>query len=381
MIRHQIGLLRLSGSVQKKILALLDATEKDVADAVKRRLKRGLSVSSQQATINAIKGIRSKAWEKSATVWRDEMRALAQAEPEFLSTALKTVAPVTLDLVIPSIATLNAIVVKSPFEGKVLKEWAKSVAAADIARLEQQIRIGVTQGESAALIARRLVGSVQQGGRNGATEITRQNAAAITRTAINGISNQAKRAFYVANSDLFSEELYVATLDARTTPICQSLDGKFFPIGKGPIPPLHFNCRSLRVASLNGEAIGTRPMNASTRRQLLGEYTKGKSFTAATRDALPRGHKTAFDTFARQRVRELTGVVDAKVTYQEFLTRQSTAFQNEVLGPTRGKLFRSGGLPLTKFVNRQGDELTLAQLASSDKNAFIKAGLNPEDFR
>ncbi|KKL14097.1 hypothetical protein LCGC14_2519140, partial [marine sediment metagenome] len=32
VIRHQIGLMRLSGSISKKVIALLDATEADMAN-------------------------------------------------------------------------------------------------------------------------------------------------------------------------------------------------------------------------------------------------------------------------------------------------------------------------------------------------------------
>jgi len=38
--------------------------------------------------------------------------------------------------------------------------------------------------------------------------------------------------------------VYVATLDTRVSRICASLDGQVFPIGSGPRPPQHPNCRS-----------------------------------------------------------------------------------------------------------------------------------------
>lgn len=40
---------------------------------------------------------------------------------------------------------------------------------------------------------------------------------------------------------------YSAILDGRTTAICQGLHGKKFRSGTEPIPPLHFNCRSLLI--------------------------------------------------------------------------------------------------------------------------------------
>jgi hypothetical protein len=56
-------------------------------------------------------------------------------------------------------------------------------------------------------------------------------------------------------------------------------------------------------------------------------------------------------------------------------------FQNDTLGITKAKLFREGGLNLDKFVNRNGDELTLAQLAEREAAAFRAAGLDPDKYR
>ncbi|AAT69538.1 minor head protein-like [Alphaproteobacteria phage PhiJL001] len=381
MIRHQIGLLRVSGRVRQRIFEILDATERDIADQIKRRLAKGATTARLEALIKAVRALRSEAWKKSAEVWREEMLSVAREEPKFLSQALRTVSPVQLDLTLPAADLLQSIVTTRPFEGQTMRQWASNIRNSDLRRIERAIRIGVTQGEPTNAIARRVIGTVRQRGRDGVTQITRRNAEAITRTAINGIANQAKREFYKANATLFEEEIYVATLDSRTTPICRSLDGQRFAIGEGPIPPLHFNCRSLRVAAIDGDAIGSRPQRQFTQRQLLREYARSRGIKAPTRRAdLPRGHKGEFDSFARTRIRQLTGTVDAKVSYQDWLTRQSTEFQDDVLGKTRARLFRKGGLRLDRFVNRQGDEIPLADLARRETSAFRAAGLDPEDF-
>jgi len=380
IIRHQIGLLRVSGKIRNDVVAILDATEADIAEQIRRRLKNSQSISRQTALIESIRAIRNEAWRKSAAVWREEIIDVAKAEPAFMAQALKTVAPVTLDLALPAASTLTTIATQKPFEGKLLREWSKDIARADLGRIEQAIKIGITQGESSAAIARRVVGTVAQKGKDGVTEITRRQANAITRTAVMGVTNQAKREFYNENAALFDSEIYVATLDSRTTPICQSLDGNKYPVGEGPIPPMHIQCRSTRVASVDGEAIGTRPYKATTEQELVREYNRANGTTATSRSALPRGHKGQFDSFARQRIREKTGTLDAKVTYQDWLTRQSKEFQGDVLGQTRAKLFRDGNLKLDKFVNRRGDEIPLSVLAQKEASAFRAAGLNPEDF-
>lgn len=388
LVRHQILLLRMSGAIRARIQGLLDATEADIREKIMARLANaggGLTSPAEvrrlDALLSVIRTIRLKAWSQIDEAWVEEVLAVAQAEPEFMSGIVKTVVPVQLTLALPAPELLSAIVTSNPFEGRTLKQWAQSLAAEDLRRIENSIRVGMVQGESTNEIARRVVGTARLRGVDGVTEITRRGAEAITRTAVNHVSNQARQAFLHANSDLFDEEQYVATLDSRTTPVCRANDGKRFPVGKGPIPPLHFRCRSLRVAVLLGDVLGNRPAKPVTERMLLREWSQQNGITApSSRAGLPYGTKTAYDQFARRRIRELTGQVPGKTTYQQWLTRQSAAFQDEVLGPTRARLFRKGGLTLDRFVNRAGDEIPISQLAKAHADAFRAAGLDPEDF-
>ena len=96
------------------------------------------------------------------------------------------------------------------------------------------------QGEGSSTIARRVVGTRSLRGRDGVTQITRRQTEAITRTATIHFSNSARQEFLLENSDVFQKEVYVATLDGRTTLICMSLDGKRFNVGEGSMPPVHF---------------------------------------------------------------------------------------------------------------------------------------------
>ena len=387
LVRHQIGLLRLSSSLRNKVVKLLDDTEADMASMIRKRLakSKGLSTPADVAKLakllERLRKTRLSAWDKATDAWFQELREMARGEPSLIDGILKTVVPVSIDTSLPAISTLTSMINHHPFEGKTLRSWASQIRQADIRRIEDQIRIGLVQGETSDAIARRVVGTASLRGRNGVTEITRRNAEALTRTAVNAFSNQAKREFYLANKDVFEEELYVATLDARTTPVCRANDGKVFPVGKGPLPPLHFNCRSLRVALINGVAIGRRPARPFTEKMLVREFAKREGIEGATtRAKLPRGTKGRYDDYAAGRIRELTGTVPAKLTYQQWLSRQSAAFQDDVLGRTKGRLFRRGDLTLDKFVNRAGDEIPLSQLARKARDAFIKAGLDPEDF-
>lgn len=385
LVRHQILMLRLGQGMRMRIQRLLDKTEEDIADRIRSRLlnSTGLQTAADlrrlETLLAMIRRARLDAWSQVTELWLEELVELSRQEPELLRGIIQTVAPVTLTFAMPTVEQLRALVTSSPFKGQTLARWASTIAQADLRRIEDQIRVGMIAGEGSAAIARRVVGSARLRGTDGVTQITRREAEGITRTAVAHISNMARREFILLNADLFSEELFVATLDSRTTPICRSLDGHHYAVGKGPIPPLHFHCRSLRVPSLNGLALGSRPFRASTRQQLLREFAEEEDLPSvpASRDAVPRGMKGRFDAFSRRRIRELTGQVPAKTTYQEWLSAQSASFQDDVLGPTRGALFRRGGLTLDQFVDQTGREVPLADLARLHAEAFRAAGLDP----
>lgn len=388
MIRHQVGLLRFSAGLGRRLNELLDATEADLRSQVriKMRGRAGLrspaQVQRMERLLAEIREIRARAFDEVEAAMVDEMRALVAAEPRFVDGILRTVLPVSITTTLPDASRLAALVRTMPFQGQNIREHVRHIRAADLRRLEIQVRIGLVQGESLPAIARRLVGTVALRGRNGVTEITRKQAVSLARTAVSAFANAATREWAISNAEIVDRDLFVATLDSRTTPICRALDGETFPIDQVyPQLPLHFGERSRRIPFVDAEAVGMRPMNPTTERGLLREYSELQGIAApATRDGLPRGQKGKFDQFARARVRELIGRVPAKTSYQEWLGRQSAAFQDDILGPTRGRLFRRGGLTLDRFVDARGLEKSLEQLAIDEAAAFRAIGLDPEDF-
>lgn len=377
MLRNQIYLFRLSGTIKRDTEALLDATARDIREKVAAKLKkaraRGAPTPAELEWLERyIRSVRMGGWEQISTNWVREMAALAKTETRNFAGVINVISPTTLVLAIPDARALSRIATSNPFEGRTLREWARAQADADVTRILNQVRIGMLQGETIPQMTARL---------NGVADLTKRQASAIVRTAVNFIGNEARDAFISENAELFSGERFVATLDARTTAVCRGHDGKQFPVGQGPKPPLHFNCRSLRVPTLNGEALGQRPAKPHTERQLLRDFAAENDLDVPrTRNGLPHGFKGAFDKWARQRIRDLTARVPSATSYQSWLERQSRAFQDDVLGPTRAKLFRSGKLTLDKFVDTAGNELTLAQLARRHADAFRAAGLDPEDF-
>ena len=386
LIRHQIGLLRLSGSIRNELWVILDQTEKDLIARIKKGRKHGFDSPAQvkraESLVKALKATRAKAWEEITPIWVARAQELAASEPEHVQRIVKAAYPVELGTILPAVPLLKAVVDSRPFEGKVLRHWANNAKRADLERIEQSVRIGIVAGDSNQAIARRTFGTLNQGGRDGVTQMTRNQVAAVTRTMVNHVGTRARAEFYKANPDVFKEEQYTATLDSRTTPICRGYDGSIWKVNDGPHPPIHYMCRSVRVPFIDGKVIGDRPIRNFTEKDILRDFSKEQGIKAPLKRAdLPHGMKGKYDTFARGEMRRRTGTVPASTDYQSFLERQTKGVQDDILGPTRGKLFRKGGLDVKKFTDFKAEnEFTLSELASMHPGAFRKAGLDPKAF-
>jgi len=335
--------------------------------------------SNLQKLQEAVNQIRGGAWENVYSELSTELVDLAKSETASIDQMLKLVMPVLLDTLTPPVQQLRAIALARPFQGRTLKGWVDTMASNDVALINNAIKQGMAASETNKQILRRVIGTATANGADGIVEMTRSQLNNIIRTAVQHTANSARNEYYNENSDIVLEEQVVATLDARTTAICRKYDGQRFPLNKGPQFPIHIGCRTLRVAALDPEMTGERPAKPVTEKMLLKEYAEKNGLgDVKSYDDLPRGTKGQFNEYKRKRVRELTGPVPAAETYNTWLKKQPIAFQEEVLGKTKAKLYRDGGLPLDRFVDKAGNELTLQELAVKEKQAFKAAGLDAD---
>ena len=241
--------------------------------------------------------------------------------------------------------------------GQNVEKAFRGIAASSQEKLSLAIRSGVFSGETTQQIARRLVGklnfdqpgTVKQIAAAGGevTKLANYQLQTIIRTSINQVQNQASQAVYAANSKVAPKYEYVATLDSKTSPICQRLDGKKFEYNKGPTPPQHFNCRSTTgpVVDFNG---------------LQKKYPR-----------LEKPPKTALDTRP-----SATGRVPQNVSYGDWLLNQKKELQVKTLGSEQkvkffktlaGKKGSSGQKALRQIIRTDGTEKTLQQLRDEYK--------------
>lgn len=362
LIAHQVLLLRFGKGLRDRIVALLNRSEPELRRELKRRLERtstlgwdpGPATTKRMIkTARLIKAILDPTWGSINTLVRRELLALAFGETAFVAGVLNDLVPVVFNAALPTPKEIRSIVFARPFETKLLRGWLSTYQVNDRRRMMDQIRQGLVFSETPTQIGKRIFGTSALGGVDGVREITRRGAQTLAQTATSAISNAARQLVYRQNRRFIPKEQYVATLDSRTTPICSSLDGDVFDVGEGPIPPIHFNCRSIRVPVINGRKLGSRPANAANERALRGLRGPAR----------------------RRAVARLVGPVPAETTYTQWLGRQNAQFQDDILGPARGRLFRSGEIDLKGFVDNSGKSFTLRELYDQDPGTFQRANV------
>lgn len=390
-LRHQIGLRRYSAGLNKRIAKLLEKADADLTEKLKARLAKfegkpmDFTGERWKALLADVKEARAVALAEYRETVRTELGTLSTMEAAREVSVLESSLPIEISFAAVAADQLRAIVSSQPFQGRLLKEWFQTLEQVDQQRLVQALQLGMTQGEPIDDIVRRVVGTRKNNYADGILSMTRRDAQAIVRTAVNHVSNTARNYVWDANSDVIQARIWTSTLDGRTSAVCRARDGHGAPVGDNPLPegvppltpanakpPAHINCRSVMVAYIDGVGLlGNRPTVADTR-------TRDKREIDFRAEAKAQGK--SIQDVRKEWAERNVGRVPAATTYQDFLGRQSAAFQDEVLGKTKGVLFRKGGLNVDQFVDRNGTELTLDQLAATKPEAFRKAGLDPEKF-
>lgn len=329
-IHHAVFLTRLSKTEGRRFAAIIENTVwPDVFARVNRIPLKSRGMSSGVFTTKTLKTaltdirgiIRTRFAETYATL-RERLVDVGKTESAAWIKAFSRIVPINISYDVPSAATIRQLVVARPFENALLKSWVDGLSTRAYKGAERTITAGMVEGKAVGDIVADLQRSV--------VRTTRDQAEALVRTAVNHVSTQTREATFAENSDVVAEVQWVSVLDARTTIICMSRDGKRYAVNDGPRPPAHFNCRSTTVPiTKSWEELGIKGL---------------KELPASTRASMD-------------------GQVAEKTTYEEWLRGKSKTLQNEILGPRRAELFRDNKLSLKDMVNAStGRPFTLEQL-------------------
>lgn len=288
------------------------------------------------------------------TIEKDVVQTLNEVgglSVSFAGDSLSEALPFAYNPSMPGPNMIRALVANEPVQGKLVTTWFKDLGQTMGSRVNQQITLGLTQGESVDQIIRRIRGTRAGRYMDGVIGATRRDVEAVVRTQMTHVSNKARERVYEANGEVIKGVQYVATLDARTTDICAGLDGRVFKPTEGPRPPLHIRCRSTTV-----------PVTKSFKE--LGEEFKSEKLKGLPESRVNRV-RASMDGVQRQRN-----------TYEKWLRGQPREFQDAVLGSKRAELFRDKRVHFTRFTNYgvfPPKELTAEELLQLEKSLGNKA--------
>jgi hypothetical protein len=354
---HAVDLQRYSNAVVHRIIGVLNRTDPDLFAQLTLAMQEGASsVERLDAMLQSVRYLNAQAYLQVDRELTSELRQFVEYEAGFQFSLFRAAVPpqilVQVDVAPVNVQQVFTAAYAQPFQGRLLKEWTAGIEAARMVRIRDAVRIAYVEQEPVAKIVQRLRGTRAKGYADGLLEIDRRGAETVARTAISHMAGVTRDRFIAANDDLVQAVRWVSTLDVRTSPLCRVRDGLRYtatehkpiehkvPWGAGP-GRLHMACRSCSA-----------PVVKSWRE--LGFDL----------DELEAGTRASMD-----------GQVPADQTYGEWLQKQSAKRQDEILGETRGKLLRAGGLPVDRFFNDRGLYLTLDQLRERDAAAFGRAGL------
>lgn len=339
-ILHAHLIERLKASEVRRILSMLNSElYPELLAEIEKRLAR-IAARGHDVTLSSTARLRElrdavddviaegmgQAYSAAKAGLLDAAPVEAQAQAAILDRSV----PFEFEFKLPSTATLRSAALSRPFQGKLLKDWYGELEASTQARVRETLTQGLVRGEDVDTIVRGLRGTRANGYADGVLEGSRREVAAVVRAAVQHVSAHARESTYDANRDLIKGVQWVSTLDARTTAICMSLDGKVYGVDEGPRPPAHFGCRSTTVPVMKSLS------------EVLG--------IPGIKDVEPGSRSS------------MNGQVAGTQTYGEWLRDQPVEVQNEALGVGRARLFRRGEIDVRGLVDANLRPLTLDEI-------------------
>jgi SPP1 gp7 family putative phage head morphogenesis protein len=268
---------------RRRLMGFLDQVERHVREAYGVVNQRALSILSEYGIAES----RVAVHEVSGRI------ALAGGNAAGVEASAQLLARQT----VRSIAEL-------PIEGLRLGDWWTRQAETMSITTRRAIQQGLVLGEGPRDIVRRILPS-RDSTAPAVSRRARRDAVTVVRTTVTAVHTHSAQATYVElGEDVTGSYELVTARDSRVSQICAPLDGLVFRYSdpKRLEPPFHPNCRTTTVPVINYEGLRLKPP--------------------------PAGPKYNLPSFA------------------SWLSGQSVAVQNGVLGPGRADLWRAGSITL-----------------------------------
>lgn len=359
LISHRIELTRYEAGVVRRLLSSLSADDAELAATLLVALEdmptSSLSVKKLSRLLAPVREINRKAVTRFFSELGQVLKDFTQYEAGFGFDLMKSLLPdvVSRKELLKKVDSGKAYTqaVSEPFHGYTLKEWTDKLEADRFARIVNTVRAGLGRGETPEQLSRSVRGTKAKQYKDGALNLSRANASAIGYSALAHTAAIVHEQAASANDHLIKFKQWLSTLDNKTSPPCRIRDALTYTLDNQPIKHgipwgdgpgrLHFHCRSTYTLIFKSwKEMGLLP-----------------------------------DDLTDVEKERLNGEVPAASTYGEWISRQRASRQDDILGPARAKLLRTGGLKISSFYTDDGRWLTLDELRQRDAAAFKRAGL------
>jgi len=347
-IDHQVDLQRFSNGVVRRLIAILNRSDASLsaklAEALMQIEPSQFTVERLERLLADVREINSQAYAQVFPELQKEMQGLAEVESLSEAAMLQAAVPAPVQLRFPIAGLVweqvYAAALARPFQGRLLKDWAKNVEAGRMTMIRNTVRQGFVEGKTTADIVKAVRGTKENNYEDGILNRGRRELQAVIQTALSHTAAVARDMSVKANEDIIKAVKWVSVLDGRTSEMCRIRDGLRYtadskhkpighkiPWGNGP-GQLHWNCRSTSIP-----------------------------ITKDWRDL-----DFVFEELAENTRASMDGQVPADLTYGQWFAKQSAQRQNEIVGPVRAELFREGKVTFDKFYDDKGKWLTLEEL-------------------
>lgn len=306
---------RIKNGLNRKVAKFYDEM---IADLQAQILRKKNITRNLAKTIEDLKAI------LSTPDFGDELKAIAQNEVGYLRKYNKLAGFALFSHALPQSA-VDGLINTTLLEGATVNAWNRGLNIDQKARLEREMKIGVSLGETNELLAARVARALGK---------SKRDAISIAVTAAGAIVSAVRQKFFEANADVIKAYKYQATLDTRTSALCRAYDGlmwdtNYEPIGhsypfRQPRINTHFNCRSTIIPVIKGA-------------------DELKNVPPATRSSM-------------------NGYVPQDINFNDWLKTQPKDVIEKTLGAGRAELFLQGKITMRDLITQQGRELNLTQL-------------------
>lgn len=358
-IAHSLFLSRYATGVAREMVKVLNEADSELYARLLVELEKvnpnDVTVKMLRGKLKGVREVNRQAILGTFETLTDELLAFAEHETDYQYTLFNTLLPdpTLKHLSIERVSAEQAYsaAISKPFQGNLLSGWASNIEEDRLTRIINTVKAGFLAGDDIETIARKVRGTKAANYKDGILESGRRNVTSVTKTAVNHLAAVARNKMAQNNSDIIECKQWDSTLDNKTSHWCIVRDGKRYTLDGQPIGHdipylggpgrIHFCCRSTELL-----------------------ITKSWRELGIDMDELDEGTRASMD-----------GQVPAKLTYMEWLQKQSFYRQTQVLGIMRARLLRDGGITVSEMFTDKGEFISLKQLKEIDSRAFEATGL------